>query len=302
MDVAQIRTFITIAQLGGFARAARQLHRSQPAISRRIHLLEQEIGSPLLERLRGSVQLTDVGRAFLPHAEAILAGVADAEQSVRAITRTGGDAVNLALVGTLLDTPLIETLRRFSIKTSAKLTLRTGTSWDVSQWVRRGEAGLGLRYFTEDTPSLCSQRIADETFHLVVGRDHPLARRPPRHVQTLAREQWIGFAVLRKQPEYFGNIVRNQLALAGLTDVEPMIIDSLAAQKRLVEAGLGIAMLPMSSIRDELRRRTLKLVRLSPLSTTIPIALVRRRHGYLSPATERLMDAVVATARRSARA
>ena len=56
MDIDGIRTFLSIAQLGGFTRAAGQLHRSQPAISRRIGLMEQELGAPLLERVRGGVK------------------------------------------------------------------------------------------------------------------------------------------------------------------------------------------------------------------------------------------------------
>ncbi len=68
MDFDEIQTFLTIAELGGFTRAGRRLQRSQPAISRRLSLLEQELGAPLFDRLRGRARLTEAGRAFLPHA------------------------------------------------------------------------------------------------------------------------------------------------------------------------------------------------------------------------------------------
>jgi hypothetical protein len=61
------------------------------------------------------------------------------------------------------------------------------------------------------------------------SRRHRLGLRPPRDPQALAKERWIGFANLRKQPEYLGNILRRQLAIAGIPDVDIMIIDSLAA-------------------------------------------------------------------------
>ena len=61
MDIDGIQTFLTIAEVGGFTRAGRRLHRSQPAISRRLGLLEQELGAPLFERLRGRTRLAEAG-------------------------------------------------------------------------------------------------------------------------------------------------------------------------------------------------------------------------------------------------
>jgi DNA-binding transcriptional LysR family regulator len=78
MDIDEIRTFVSIAQLGGFTRAAGRLNRSQPAISRRIGLIEQDLGAALVERVRGGAKLTEAGRAFLPFAEAVLAAIAGA--------------------------------------------------------------------------------------------------------------------------------------------------------------------------------------------------------------------------------
>ena len=96
MDIDGIQTFLTIAELGGFTRAGRRLHRSQPAISRRLGLLEQELGAPLFERLRGRARLTEAGRAFLPHAEAALASIKDGQEAVRTLHTGVGATVSLA--------------------------------------------------------------------------------------------------------------------------------------------------------------------------------------------------------------
>ena len=77
MDIDGLKTFVAIAELGGFTRAGGRLHRSQPAISRRIELLEREFDIPLFERLRGGTILTDAGAAFLPYAESVLAAADD---------------------------------------------------------------------------------------------------------------------------------------------------------------------------------------------------------------------------------
>src|SRR5712692_11038954 len=88
MNLHELQTFVSIARLGGLTRAAGQLHRSQPAITRRIKLLEDQLGVPLLERGRGGTMLTEAGRTFLPYAEAVLAALKDGAQAVQALLRT----------------------------------------------------------------------------------------------------------------------------------------------------------------------------------------------------------------------
>ena len=90
MNIADIQTFVAIAELGGFTHAARRLHRSQPAISRRLGILEHEIGAPLFERLRRRARLTEAGRVFLPHAEAALASLRDGHDAVRGLPEARG--------------------------------------------------------------------------------------------------------------------------------------------------------------------------------------------------------------------
>ncbi|HKV44556.1 MAG TPA: LysR family transcriptional regulator, partial [bacterium] len=106
MELDHVEAFLTIVRRGGFTRASSSLHLSQPAISRRIHLLERELGAPLFERIRSGVVLTDAGRAFLPHAEALLASMRDGIDAVDALRGTSGGAVTLAVVGTLASTTL----------------------------------------------------------------------------------------------------------------------------------------------------------------------------------------------------
>ena len=66
MELSEIEAFVTISRSGGFTRAALLLHLSQPAISRRVELLERELGTPVFERLAGSIRLTGAGSHFCP--------------------------------------------------------------------------------------------------------------------------------------------------------------------------------------------------------------------------------------------
>ena len=221
MDVDEIRTFVSIAQLGGFTRAAGRLNRSQPAISRRIGLIEQELGAPLLERVRGGVKLTEAGRAFLPFAEAVLAAIEDGRQAVRATVSEQQGAVSLALVGTLADTHIVDVLRQFARRSkSVNLDLQTASSTEVSDLVRRGEATLGLRYFDNAHPDLVSRVVGAEPLLVICSADHPLAGKRIRSAQQLAGERWVAFPAARGR-ESFGRVLERQLVSAGLDGAEP---------------------------------------------------------------------------------
>src|SRR5438445_12664501 len=113
MEIDQVETFVAIVRRGGFTRAASSLHLSQPAVSRRLDLLERELGRPLFDRTRGGARLTEAGQAFLPHAEALLASMRDGAEAVRGLDRTDRGAVTVALVGTLASTALPTRLKRF---------------------------------------------------------------------------------------------------------------------------------------------------------------------------------------------
>ena len=124
-----------------------------------MHLLEHELGAPLFDRIRSGAALTDAGRAFLPHAEALLASRQDGVEAVSALR--GGDrgTVTLAIVGTLASTQLTERLRRFREAFPAiDLRMRTPLSREVSELVRRADATLACATRPIRIPSSCRRR------------------------------------------------------------------------------------------------------------------------------------------------
>src|SRR6266702_2109396 len=139
MDLDQIRTFVAIARGRSFSRASATLHRSQPAISRLIELLEREFDIPLFERLRGGTVLTDAGAAFLPYAEMVLAAAKDGAEALRAGRQGEAGKISLALVGTLANATLTNVLRRFGrTYPKLRLALTPATSREVGEFVPRG--------------------------------------------------------------------------------------------------------------------------------------------------------------------
>jgi DNA-binding transcriptional LysR family regulator len=295
VTIDEIETFVSIARRGGFARAAESLHRSQPAISRRVEMLEQQLGTPLFERVRGGVILTEAGRTLLPYAEAALAGLKDGAEAVRGLARGERGAVSIALVGTLASTRFAGMLRQFGQRhTSVKLELRTANSQEVSDLVRRGEVTLGLRYFTDTDPGLVSEQVTQEALVLACSPDHRLAGRRVREPGALAGERWVAFPPQRRRREPFATALEQRLTAAGIEAAEIVRIDSLTAQKRLVEAGFGIALLIESSVQEELRLGSLAIIDAPALRGGVPVTLVRRRNGYLSGAARSLVAMIKA--------
>jgi DNA-binding transcriptional LysR family regulator len=289
MDIDGIETFLAIAELGSFTRAGARLHRSQPAISRRLGLLEDDLGAPLFERLRGRARLTDAGRALLPHAEVALASLRDGREAVRGLQAGVEGVISLALVGSLADTHIVDALRQFAAGSAkVRLQLRTATSRDVTDLVRRGEATLGLRYHASDREELVSVDAGSEAMLVVAAPEHRLAGRRVSDTRLLAEERWVGFPATQGE-RGSGQALAHQLARVGLHDVEVTLIDSLTAQKRLAQAGFGLALVPESSVRDELRGGTLVVLDIPSLVTTIPITAIYRRNGYLSTAAKALL-------------
>lgn len=296
MELDHVEAFLAIVRRGGFTRAAAALHLSQPAISRRIGLLERELGAPLFERVKTGVVLTDAGRAFLPHAEALLASLRDGIAAVDALRGAGRGAVSLAVVGTLASSTLTGCLRRFrDAHPAVDLQLRTALSAEVSALVRRGDVTLGLRYAADPDPELVSTRIHDERLVPVCGRHHRLARARRVEPSALAGERWIAFPArpgAAREPH--ASALARGLAVLGIDADDVVPIDSLTAQKRMVEAGFGLAVLPASGVEEELRTGTLRVLRIPALRATNPVVLIHRRRAFLSGATRALIAELTA--------
>lgn len=287
MDIQQVEGFMAVVRHGGFTSASAALHLSQPAISRRIQLLEIELGAPLFHRLPGGARLTEAGDAFRPYAEAMLAAARDGVDAVaelRGITGT----VHLALVGTLAAASLTAQLRRFrDAHPAVDLRLRTALSDEVSALVRAGDVTLGLRYGRVREPDLTAYALPDERVVTVCASNHRLAGTGPIPVQDLAGERWLAFPA--HNGETYTTVLDQRLAAAGLADAQTVPIDSLTAQKRMAEAGFGLALMPESSIAEETRTGTLTELDVPALRGTLQVSLIHRRDAFIGGATKALI-------------
>ncbi|HEU5153513.1 MAG TPA: LysR family transcriptional regulator [Gemmatimonadales bacterium] len=291
METEALETFVAVHREQGFSRAARVLNRTQPAISRRISLLEHELGAPLFERVASGIVLSQAGRVLLPYAERALAAVKDAREAVRALRADQGGPVSLASVGTLAGTNLTEVLQRFT-KTHPRvdLTLRTARSAEVSDLVRRGEVSIGLRYERDRSPDLQGESLGAEPLLVVCGPRHRLAGREVASLQALQDERWLAFPEVPGQREVAASHVFALFLTRGLGEIEWTAVDSLTAQKRLVEAGLGLALMTESGVTEELSAGTLRTIGVKQLGAGAPVYLITRKGGFQSQAAQRLLE------------
>ena len=289
MDSESLRTFVAIHRAGGFSRASQTLHRSQPAISRRIALLEHEVGAPLFERVASGVVLSQAGRVLLPHAERALAALEDCAASISALRSGVAGPVSVAVVGTLASTELTPILERFAARhPDVELTLRTATSVEVSELVRRGEATLGLRYLHDPSPEVVCEALPPERLVVACGRRHRLAGKRVASLAELAAEAWLAFPNARDPREATADNLFAQFLVRGVASLRWSAVDSLTAQKRLIEAGFGLALLPESSIREERASGSLATIEVADLRARNPVFAIMRKGGYLSPAARDL--------------
>ncbi len=292
MELSELEAFVMISRTGGFTRAAELLHISQPAISRRIELLEREVGAPVFERLSSGVRMTEAGTVLLPFAQQVLAAISDGKAAVRALDTEEGGTLTLALVGTLASTQLTTCLRDFhATYPQVHLRLRTARSDEVSTLVQQGEAQVGLRYFGDPRPDMQSLLVLNEQLVVACAAHSRLVPDDLAELSALGEVPWVTFPLnVGSSGEMFARVLEQQLLRNDLQQAERIVIDSLSAQKRMIEADFGIGLLPASSIVEELQLGTLRLISLPGVSTSVPVMAIHRRHAYLSRAARRLLE------------
>lgn len=262
VELRQLRYFVAVAETSNISRAAQKLFLTQPALSRQIKALEDEIGQCLLERSAHSIRLTPAGdallreaRELLQRAEAMLQRVRTTGQSVRLRVGYAPSLASGLLSGAVENFAQKHPAARvelFDLSTKELLAGLESDTLDVALSVGQKRDGHGLRW----TP------LVQVSWQLAVNSQHPLARR--RHITAaeVAREPLLVFCQ-RDYPEYWDAITgwlrkhRQRPAIAGEYDG----VDSLLAA---VESGLGVAIVTTSTARLVPARVRLKALPAAP--------------------------------------
>lgn len=293
VDLADLRAFVTVADQASFRSASDALHLSQAAMSRRVQKLEAALGFRLLERTTRRVELSAMGRAFLPRArhvlgelESALIGMTDLSDRIRGLVTI---ACIPSAVGNILADPLKAFHQGFP---AVRLRLLDQPAPDILLSVTRGDADFGISYLGSHEPDLVFEPLLREAFVLACRSDHPLARRRRIRWSELVDHACIGLA-----PGSGNRLLIDQgLADAGVKPRWFCEVQHVPALLDLIEAGIGIGVVP----RFALGGRTGSLLAGVPLVDPVidrSIGLVRRRDRPLNRTAAEIHAALVAAHR-----
>lgn len=249
MDTQYLATFIAVAESGSFSRAAERLHLTQPAVSKRIALLEQRLGSRLFDRIGKQVVLSHAGQILMPRAQQILALAQEAEHAIDRLNNRIAGKLSIATshhIGLHHLPPVLQSYsRRFP---EVNLDLHFLDSEKALAEVERGLYDLGVITLPDKpAPGLQQIPIWEDELRFVANPAHPLAGRTVE-LRELAEYK----AILPANSTYTTALVSSMFARQRLKLNVDMVSNHLDTIKMMVAIGLGWGVLPVSMLDQSL--------------------------------------------------
>ncbi|HVH63550.1 MAG TPA: LysR family transcriptional regulator [Candidatus Dormibacteraeota bacterium] len=277
IQLVQVEGFLEVARRGSVSRAAEALFITQPTLTARLHGLERELGTELFLRTPQGMRLTDAGRAWIPFAERALRALVDGRDALEQVKSASAGHLMIAAAPAVSTYILPELLERFVAgHPRVEVSVRTGHSEDVVDLVVRDEVQIGLGRAIRH-PDLELRPFHTEDLVLVCAPDHPFIERASVPMADVAGQKLIMFD---RTSSYY-EITQAAFLSAGVKLRGLMELDSIEAAKKMVERGLGVALLPATAVAREVHGGTLCLVKLAdapPMQNTI-VAFRRRDAG-----------------------
>ncbi|MFV0473680.1 MAG: LysR family transcriptional regulator [Pikeienuella sp.] len=258
MDLRQLRTFIMVAETGSLSGASDRLRLAQPALSRRIRMLEEAVGFALFTRSGRGMQLTEHGAALLARVSGLVKQLDDSVADVRSMTSEPTGRVVLGCIPSASHVVAGRVAIRVA-RELPKVSLRIveGYAGHLIDWIHRGEVDLALLYGPASDLHLRVSEVMREELALISPAAGP---RGPDAVDVAA----LGglHLVLPSRPHGLRMVVEAAAARAGVAIEIRYEADSFRVLKDLVAAGLGCTILPLSAFRREEERGLYHISRL----------------------------------------
>lgn len=281
MLLRHIHYLIAVVEHGNFTRAATALHVSQPTLSQQIKQLEERVGAQLVDRSGRAVRPTDAGAAYLDYARLALRELAAAERAVHDVRDLSRGSLRLAMTPTFTAYLVGPVINLFHARYPAlKLQIREMPQDALEAALAADEVDLGIAFSTTRSADISCQTLFVEKLGVVVGSGHKWARRgEPVTCAELAREPLAllsaGFATRDYVDAY--------LQAHGI-DPEVMVeVNTINAMVEIIRRGSMATILPDAIARDH---ASLRSITLAPALPHRNVALLRRKDGYQSAATQ----------------
>lgn len=249
MEMQQVRYFLAVARVLNFTRAAEECHVTQPALTRAIKQLEDELGGDLIRREGRNTHLTDLGQRMQPLLQQCYDSALTAKSLATRIKKGEVPTLSLAVSRTLdlehLLRPLSEMHRSFA---GLQLKLRRGTGAQIAAMLKNGEVDLAVGGpMGESWDRLETWPMFSEAFDLVVGVDHPLAMHNEidLDVELIRDTRFLVHA-----GSDLAELEADRLHAAGINLDHAHEVDSDRDLEALVVAEFGVAIMPASAMNS----------------------------------------------------
>jgi LysR family transcriptional regulator, nitrogen assimilation regulatory protein len=278
VDLKQLRAFVTVAETGNVTRAAGLLNLVQPAVSRQLRLLEEDLGTELFDRSRHGMQLTAAGKAMLEYARRILNEVERARAEIQPTEGPVAGIVTVGLLASLSDllaTPLAAAVRARYPHVRPRLMI--GYTGHVMDWIEKGDVDIALVYGQKENPALQVKALLEESLWVVAPPSARLSLKRPLPLEQVARHPFV----LPGPPQGLRAMIDHAAADAGVTLDVVAETNALSVQKSLVAEGQGWTILPAVCVKLEVERGQLSAAPLMPpgLRRTIVLAAPTARQA-----------------------
>lgn len=285
MDTQHLKAFITVATLESFTEAAERLHLTQPAISKRISALEQQLNCRLFDRIGRGIALTEAGRALLPKAEKILQDVSDTELVLSNLSGRVGGVLKLATSHHIGLHHLPQVLKPYTQQyPNVSLELGFLDSEKAYAAVLRGTAELGIITLSAQPPSnIHTVTLWQDPLAFVVAADHPLASADTVELSQLSQYP----AILPDPTTQTTQLVKQLFEYHQCQLNINMATNYLETIKMMVSIGLGWSVLPHTMIDSQLTQLTVRNA-----SLTRQLGCIYHRERTLSNAAKAFLTAL----------
>lgn len=298
MDIRQLRTFRSVAELGSLSKAADRLRTTQPGLSRQIKILEQELGVQLFLRNGRGMLLTSAGRMLLDRTEGLVRQIEQVRDDIKS---TGGNPAGRVVLGLVptVSAVLAGRLAHRVLSRFPDISLGIVESYGghLVEWLHRGELDLAVTYGPAIDLHLSAQSIGYEDIAVVGPPGSGLGARKRVDLAWLLKQKLIlpskahGLRTLLEK-----SVARRKATLKALIEV-----DSYRAQISLMEEGLGYTLLPASAIRAELAAKRLEMAVLANPTISRELVLASPAASAPSIATTAVSTVILSEIERLSR-
>ncbi len=280
MDISAYKAFLAVADLGTFSKAAESLYITQPAISKRIALLEDQLGSKLFDRIGKRVMLNQAGKALLPIARRILQDMKESQLVIDNLNGQVSGDLSLVTSHHIGLRRLPETLKHFAEDfPQVRLDLAFMDSEDACQEIEKGNFELGVVTLPSSKPKrLLLKPLWNDPLTIAVAKDHPLAKLSEKeqiNITELAKHS----AILPAVGTYTRSVIEKPVIQKQKSLDVILETNYLETIRMMVAIGLGWSALPIAMLEDDL------------VSINIKGLLIERTLGIVQHANRSLSNA-----------